>query len=218
MSSKILSGEAAKAAVAINWARRNGPHAERVDQPAGANAGTTTTYRSHDHYTQLESRIAEAREAGRADAERALREEFSSRIDAVNARVARSVVELAAVKSSCRREAEQDVVKLAIAIARKILYREIAVDSEALLGLVKVALDKIEARELHRVRVHPQHVAGIQRALHSIGAPAQIEVHGDASLEHGAAVFETGRGALDASIETQLREIERGFTDLVARR
>jgi len=27
-------------------------------------------------------------------------------------------------------------------------------------------------------------------------------------------IFETTRGSLDASAETQLREIERGFTDL----
>jgi flagellar assembly protein FliH len=42
-----------------------------------------------------------------------------------------------------------------------------------------------------------------------------IELVPDASLERGAAIFETTRGNLDASIETQLREIERGFTDLV---
>jgi flagellar assembly protein FliH len=37
----------------------------------------------------------------------------------------------------------------------------------------------------------------------------------DPGLERGAAVLETARGELDASIETQLAEIERGFADLV---
>ena len=52
-----------------------------------------------------------------------------------------------------RHEAEEDVVELALAIARRILHRELTVAPEALLGLVKAALEKIEAREVHRVRV-----------------------------------------------------------------
>jgi len=39
----------------------------------------------------------------------------------------------------------------------------------------------------------------------------------DAALERGAAHFETEHGLFDASIETQLKEIERGFTDVVKR-
>lgn len=213
MSSKILSGGAAKTATAINWSKRPSVYSGHADQPVPLNH--PLQYHSHD---SLESRIAEARDAGRADAERALRDGFSAQMDKINGRIARTVGELAACKPSLRREAEQDVVKLAIAIARKVLHREIAVDPEALLGLVKVALQKMEARELHRVRVHPDHVPGVQQSLESIGAPGQIEVYGDPGLEHGAAIFETVRGSLDASIETQLREIDRGFTDLVARR
>jgi flagellar biosynthesis/type III secretory pathway protein FliH len=39
----------------------------------------------------------------------------------------------------------------------------------------------------------------------------------DPALEHGAAVFETTRGNLDASVETQLREIGQGLTDRLDR-
>jgi flagellar biosynthesis/type III secretory pathway protein FliH len=42
---------------------------------------------------------------------------------------------------------------------------------------------------------------------------ASIEVIPDPSRQPGALVFETERGNLDASIETQLLEIERGLTD-----
>jgi flagellar biosynthesis/type III secretory pathway protein FliH len=35
----------------------------------------------------------------------------------------------------------------------------------------------------------------------------------DPSQQQGGAVFEISRGALDASVETQLREIECGLTD-----
>jgi flagellar biosynthesis/type III secretory pathway protein FliH len=40
----------------------------------------------------------------------------------------------------------------------------------------------------------------------------------DVTQSRGGALFETGSGSLDASIETQLREIERGFADRLPER
>jgi flagellar assembly protein FliH len=40
-----------------------------------------------------------------------------------------------------------------------------------------------------------------------------VELAADKTLARGAVVFETNRGNLDASVETQLREIEQGLTD-----
>jgi flagellar assembly protein FliH len=89
------------------------------------------------------------------------------------------------------------------------------VDDEAMLGIVKAALQRLDARELHRVRLHPQHADAVTQALAAMSLPRRVEVVADGTLELGAAVFETVRGSLDASVETQLREIERGFVDLV---
>jgi flagellar biosynthesis/type III secretory pathway protein FliH len=46
-----------------------------------------------------------------------------------------------------------------------------------------------------------------------IPGAAHIEVIGDPTLDRGAVLFETARGRLDASAETQFAEIERGLTD-----
>jgi flagellar assembly protein FliH len=40
-----------------------------------------------------------------------------------------------------------------------------------------------------------------------------VEVIADPSAEPGAVIFETDRGNLDASLESQLKEIERGLAD-----
>jgi flagellar assembly protein FliH len=216
MSSKIVSGDSARAAQGINWSRRAPLYAEHAQ--AATQRDSTSPARGFETDSDLDTQIADARRMGRVEGEQAMQAQMSAQVDTMHLRVARALEELALHKSALRREAEEDVVKLAIAIARKVIYREISVDSEALLGLVKVALEKIEARELHRVRVHPEQVACIEHALKSIGAPRQIEVHGDPGLERGAAIFETARGSLDASVDTQLRQIERGFADVVARR
>ncbi len=99
-------------------------------------------------------------------------------------KLARSIEELTGLVSRYRREAEQDVVALALAVARRILHRELTVAPEALLGLVKAALDKMEAREVHQVRVSRlgrRHGAAILRA----DGPAAAR-GGDRGREPGA--------------------------------
>jgi flagellar biosynthesis/type III secretory pathway protein FliH len=44
---------------------------------------------------------------------------------------------------------------------------------------------------------------------------AAIEIAADASFKPGDVIFETPQGQLDASVSTQLREIERGLADRV---
>jgi flagellar assembly protein FliH len=105
-------------------------------------------------------------------------------------------------------------VALALAVARRILHRELTVAPEALLGLVKAALDKIEAGEVHQVRVSRQDAAMLRQFFEQMGLPHRVEVLADANLAPGGVILESSRGLLDASVDTQLAEIERGFADL----
>ena len=68
-----------------------------------------------------------------------------------------------------------------------------------------------------RVQSGPGSRARSER-LTEIGAPQRLEVIADPGLEPGGLIFETARGSFDASVATQLDEIERGFADLVERR
>jgi flagellar assembly protein FliH len=132
-------------------------------------------------------------------------------------RLAASVADLAALRPRLRREAEADMLQLSLAIARRVLRRELAIDPEALHGLVLAALEKFALQELARVRVHPSHAAAVSDLLRQAGAGTAIEVMPDPTLDCGAALFETSRGSLDASVETQLQEIERGLADCLRR-
>jgi flagellar assembly protein FliH len=53
--------------------------------------------------------------------------------------------------------------------------------------------------------------------LQGSAACGAVEVVPDAAREPGALIFETERGNLDASVETQLEQIERGLTDRLRR-
>jgi flagellar assembly protein FliH len=87
------------------------------------------------------------------------------------------------------------------------------VDPDAIHDLVLGALEKLQSQEITRVRVHPAHAALVTACLRQVVAASPVEVIPDPSREPGAVIFETDRGNLDASVESQLREIERGLAD-----
>ena len=164
-----------------------------------------------------DQRVNAAYHKGLAEGQAAARQEMGGQLDAAYERLARTIEELSGLRSRFRHEAEEDVVALALAVARRILHRELTMAPDALLGLVKVALEKIEVREVHRIRVRPEDAAIVHQHLEKMGLPRRVEVVADPGLAQGAAIFDSSRGALDVSVETQLAEIERGFADLVRR-
>jgi flagellar assembly protein FliH len=158
---------------------------------------------------------AAAYQRGLRDGEAAAAHATAGQVTGKIEQLSRSIEQLAARRGQIHREAESEMVRLSLAIARRILRRELSVDPDSLLGLVKAGLEKIESSEAHRVRVHPEHAPVLARLLE--GAARQVEIVADAALPVGAVIFETSRGSVDAGLETQLKEIERGFTDLYPR-
>ncbi|MEO7649229.1 MAG: FliH/SctL family protein [Bryobacteraceae bacterium] len=161
---------------------------------------------------EAEQRIAESHGAGYAEGEAAATRRAGEQLQAKLEQLARAIENLAGFRARFRREAEPELVRLAIAIARRILRRELTVDPDALMGVLKAALEKINSAEVHRIRIHPQYARVVRTAMG--GAASQIEIAGDNSVDPGSVLFETSRGSVDAGVETQLGEISRGFADL----
>jgi flagellar assembly protein FliH len=163
----------------------------------------------------IERRLKLAHREGVEEGKAAGRQSLATQVEAMQMKLARSIEELTGARLRARREAEQDVVALALAVARRILHRELTVAPEALWGLVKAALEKLEAREVHRVRVAPSDAATLRKFIEQMGLPQRVELVEDATLAPGSVLIDSSRGVLDASVDTQLAEIERGFADLV---
>lgn len=167
---------------------------------------------------QVQARLQSERQESFRQGEATGRQKAAAEAEAMVERMARSIEETAGLKGRLRRQAERDVVALALAMARRVLRRQIVMDEEALLGLVKAAFENVSLREVTEVRVHPQFVARLQGHLNRIGAPEAIRIQGDPGLEIGGVIVETGRGSLDASIDTQMDEIARGLSDALTLR
>ena len=162
---------------------------------------------------ESERQVRDARAAGFREGEASGRKNATAEVQPMLERLARSIDEMAALRARYRKEAEGDMVRLSLAIARRILRRELAVDSDAMHGLVLGALEKLQSQEICRVRVHPTHAAIVAACLEKAAGGTPVEVVSDASREPGTVVFETDRGNLDASVDSQLQEIERGLID-----
>ena len=161
----------------------------------------------------VESKSRQAYEAGFRAGGDAGRQAAQAPVDAALRQWGDSIAELAATRAETIRRAEADTVRLALEIARRVLHRELAVDPSALEALVHAALEKLQNQEVYRVRVHPSHEKTVKACLEQSGRGQSITVIGDPVQREGGAVFEIGRGSLDASVETQLAEIERGLID-----
>jgi flagellar assembly protein FliH len=162
---------------------------------------------------QSEQRVREAHAAGTHEGEAAGRQRASAEIQPVIDRMARSIEEIGGLRARLRAEAEADLVQLSLAIARRVLRRELAIDPEALHGLILGALEKLRGQEISRVRVHPAHVSLLTESLRQNSSSVKVEVVADPSRTVGTIIFETQRGNLDASVDSQLQEIERGLAD-----
>lgn len=211
MSSKVYGPQDAKPAAPIAWRSAGGTPHQMVQPGGAAHSGSPAQGAGLD-------RIQTAHQQGRAEGEAAGLQRAMERLDPVMAQLNALLLELASQRKRLRMEAEEDTVRLAIAIARRVLHRELSTDPEAILGLVNAAFGKLNAREVHRLRVSPTEAAVIHENRARLELPAGLEIASDASFPPGCAVFETSRGDLDASVDTQLAEIGRGLADLVRKR
>lgn len=164
---------------------------------------------------EAERASREAAAAGRRDGELAVRNAMELQWQDELAKLQQVMVQAAEIGPKLRRQAEEELVRLSVAIARRILHRELTVDAEALTGLVKAAFDRLDQREIHQVRTDLASMPIVEKVMTGLNLPRPVRVVADGRMRRGSLIIETKRGQLDASVEAQLQEIERGFTDLV---
>ncbi len=227
MSSRVHQGGSPAEIEPIEWklapaggARRSanlytgGGKEEREDPSA---AGDEDGTQAAGLQREIAARVEESYRRGFQEAQSAAERQAVAEAQGAGVRLAQAIADLATFRPRLRRETEGELVSLAMAVAKRILRREIQMDPEALLGLIKAGLEKVNRADLLRVRIHPDFSGIVENHLNKNSSGTAVTVTADASLERGAAVFETVRGRVDASIDAQLQEIERGFTDLQKR-
>ena len=112
--------------------------------------------------------------------------------------------------------AEPELVRLAMAVAERIVYDHIAVDPDIVLESVRHALTRLVGREIVTVRVNPADAEVLRRHREGTAATNDVEhlrIVEDQRVDRGGVVVETDAGTIDAKISTQLREARRALTN-----
>jgi len=160
----------------------------------------------------------EAFNRGISEGEQRSRAAFEARAASLQAGILQSLSAFRKEREEYFSRIETEVVQLALAIARKILHRESQIDPLLLTGLVHVALEKLDAGTRVRLRANPTDVHFWNEYFAQSGSPGGPELIGDPALKAGECTLETEVGSTQISLDTQLKEIEQGFFDLLEQR
>jgi len=126
------------------------------------------------------------------------------------AELARLVQQFAAERDRYFERIETEVVRLALAIAARILRREAQTDPLLLLGAVRVALGQLSGATRLRLRVPVAHSSLWNDAVALLPSRAfRPEVVSDAAMRLGECILESEFGSVDLAVPAQLAEIER---------
>jgi flagellar assembly protein FliH len=165
------------------------------------------------------TREAQSRVQGRQEGQAEAQKIFEIKIVKERSSLAAALAEFTRDRAAYFQKVEGEVVQLALSIARKILHREAQSDPLLLTGIVRVALEKIDAATGVVLRIHPQNAADWRRYLAVHLNPSDLpEIIEDSTQLPDSCKLETTMGTASFGLDVQLKEIEQGLMDILAAR
>lgn len=165
---------------------------------------------------EIEERLEAVRRKTWEEARETLRQECDERVALERGAVIKLSEQFDKEQTKYFADVEAEVVRLALSIAERVLNREAAFDSLLLRGAVKVALEKVQEESSITLRVPDEQVEEWRAVLRD--NPTDVTVIGDVRLDANECVLETSAGRVELGVQAQLKEIERGFFDLLEQR
>ncbi len=160
-----------------------------------------------------------ARLAGQQEGETRARQACSGEIEQLRGALRTALADFTLERRAYYQQVEREVVQLSVNIARAILHREVQIDPLLLAGMAHVALEKIETGTKVVLKVHPQRAEAWRGYFESRMTPGEVpEIVEDSGLSPDRCLIQTSLGATEMGIAPQLREIEQGLLDLIAKR
>lgn len=142
-------------------------------------------------------------ERGQAEGRELARREEAQKLDGAIRKV---LAEVERHRSSLELEAERDVVRLAIAIAGKIVKAEVKRGTAVAENNLRAALRRAVRGHGLEIHLHPEDAARLRPS-----GEGEATITADPTVSPGGCVVRTAAGTVDLDIKTQLEEIERGL-------
>lgn len=221
MLSKIIKGSKHAGHVAEPYAFPEA-YSQASAQGGGSQLSPLQRHLPADGESALSVTSAEIAARENAAYQRGLREaeaRFQSELAALsghNAKVLeKSLAEFDQLQKRIFADAEKQVARLALEIAKKIVRREVRIDEQIVLAMIKVAMSYVSDAHKLKVRVNPAdlkiiHANPSRGADYESAAPTPEWV-ADPAIERGGFVIESDVGMVDGRLGQQFQEIEKSF-------
>lgn len=167
---------------------------------------------------ELQAMLTRARLEAKEEVEKRLAAEYEIKLQNHSVQIKQAVETFDSERKKYFAQVETEVVRLSLAIAAKILHREAQVDPAVVAALVRIAVERMNEGSKVTLRVPPAESNSWHKWMETSIREQRISVQDDAGLAKGVCIVETELGSADFSLEAQLKEVERGFFDLLALR
>jgi flagellar assembly protein FliH len=136
-------------------------------------------------------------------------EEMERRLEDIQQRLRATVEELGKLAPQAMRRADREMIHLAVAMAERIVRREVRAEPAILLEMARAAIDRLGERVTAVVHLNPADLDAI--VSDGSGRIGTLDVVADGELPRGGCMIRTNLGAIDAGIDAQMRELLRAM-------
>ncbi len=159
--------------------------------------------------------FSDGEKSGFGQGERAGQEAAAERLDALLKSLAQQLSDLEHLQRRACRDLENEMVRLALDVARKVVGREVQTDVETVAGIVREAVNRVEHAENITLRMNPadlQRLAELRpRLSEELAADGRVRFEADASISSGGCRLESDSGDIDARLEARFKIVEAAF-------
>lgn len=164
-----------------------------------------------------ESGYQQGLEAGRADAEELVRQEYEGALEE-----ARAILEQAQQqKEAMIEEAEPFLIELSTSIAAKLLNKQLSMEPDWIVDMVKSILSRRREQGTITLCVSPGQFAYLSDAkeelMTALDSQAELLIVPDATVGDHGCVVRSAFGSMDARVDTQLTEIRQVLLQMARR-
>jgi flagellar assembly protein FliH len=124
-------------------------------------------------------------------------------------RLTATIAEISALRTGLLAQTEQDIVRLAVAIAERIVRREVQINPQLLVSVARSAARQLGDKAVATIRLQPDDLATVVAQRESSPESGPIRLAADLSLPPGGCIVESALGSIDASLDAQIREVLR---------
>ena len=125
--------------------------------------------------------------------------------------------EIASLRKTYTERHQEQLLSLVVMIAEKVVHREVQLEPELILDVVRAASMHLMETDEVRVRLHPsdfEYIRDVERILsRQLVGKKQVHIIEDASIERGGVIIGTEFGDIDATIRSQIELIRDALVE-----